>query len=216
MHGNQPSGVYAGQGLELYGNKIISSWNIDPFFAQRGGKALVFYNKVVSSAMSGTTEVWEEYADSISPPATAPDGTPQHVNNSYYWNNRKGASGTILFNVVKTQDTYDFTHDNVPPVLAENRDYFNQNDAFNGTTGIGVGTLASRPTTCTTGVGYWATTQSPSSIDDANVGANPITPLSGTLYKCVAPNTWTAFYTPYTYPHPFRAPAPPTDVAILR
>jgi hypothetical protein len=68
---------------------------------------------------------------------------------------------------------------------------------FNGTTGMGFGTLANRPTTCTTstetafgngaaGVGYFAT----------DVGAQ------GTLYTCSATNTWSIFYTPYTYPHP--------------
>jgi len=34
------------------------------------------------------------------------------------------------------------------------------------------------------------------------VGKNPTTPISGTLYKCTATNTWTAYYTPYAYPHP--------------
>jgi hypothetical protein len=27
---------------------------------------------------------------------------------------------------------------------------------------------------------------------------------SGVLYKCTAPNTWTLYYTPYTYPHPLQ------------
>jgi hypothetical protein len=35
-------------------------------------------------------------------------------------------------------------------------------------------------------------------------GVDPPTPISGTLYKCTAINTWTAYYTPYTYPHPLR------------
>ena len=34
------------------------------------------------------------------------------------------------------------------------------------------------------------------------VGANPTNPISGTLYKCTAPNTWAEHYTPYAYPHP--------------
>lgn len=63
---------------------------------------------------------------------------------------------------------------------------------FNGTSGMGFGTLANRPTTCTTsslepggGVGYWAT--------DTN-----------TLYRCSATNVWTTHYQPYTYPHPLQ------------
>jgi hypothetical protein len=54
---------------------------------------------------------------------------------------------------------------------------------FNGTSGTGHGTLAFRPTSCSVQVGYWAT--------DTN-----------TLYLCKTANTWTASYTPYTYPHP--------------
>lgn len=73
--------------------------------------------------------------------------------------------------------------------------------------GISCGTPASRPTTCTTGQGYWATTQSCSNLTGM-VGVNPSMPISGTLYKCTAPNTWTTFYTPYTYPHPLRTDCP--------
>jgi hypothetical protein len=74
---------------------------------------------------------------------------------------------------------------------------------FNGTTGTGWGTLANRPTTCTSnttenafgagtsGVGYYATDVGP----------------QGTWYKCTATNTWTSFYTPFTYPHPLIAGA---------
>jgi hypothetical protein len=77
-----------------------------------------------------------------------------------------------------------------------NRDYYlelpNISNAttFNGTTGIGSGTLApsnsgaySNAPSCTAGVGYWDTT-------------------SQTLYRCTSTNTWTSYYTPYAYPHP--------------
>lgn len=91
---------------------------------------------------------------------------------------------------------------NYDPSTQANRDYFlghsNSGCPTNPTstcaTGVGMGTLANRPTSCTTnsvsypagnnpGVGYWAT--------DTN-----------TLYVCTATNTWTVYYTPYTYPHP--------------
>jgi hypothetical protein len=101
--------------------------------------------------------------------------------------------------------------------MKPNREWFNAVSAsaqssssspFNGTTGMGFGTLANRPTTCTTssepgaGVGYFA--------EDTN-----------TLYTCSATNTWSVYYQPYTYPHPLlsgappQAPAPPTGVTAV-
>ena len=69
-----------------------------------------------------------------------------------------------------------------PDVIQANRDYYVQNDSFNGTSGVGVGT--SRPSTCTQGVYYWHT--------DTEV-----------LDKCTSTNTWqNAYFKPYTYPHP--------------
>lgn len=107
--------------------------------------------------------------------------------------------------------------------IVENKDiFFQKAGVFDGTGstggGVGCGPLASRPSTCITGVGYWATDQSCSDLTDM-VGANPNTPISGTLYKCTAPSTWTAFYTPFTYPHPLRnSPrevAPPAGLKVL-
>ena len=63
---------------------------------------------------------------------------------------------------------------------------------------------ASRPATCTIGVGYWATDQDCTTVADANCGVDPATPISGTLYRATETNTWTLFYQPYTYPHPLR------------
>jgi len=74
--------------------------------------------------------------------------------------------------------------------------------SFNGTVGVGSGTLASRPSTCTTGVGYWATDQG--SWNQSGSGGQ------GELFVCTAPNTWgaTPYYTPYTYPHPLATNTP--------
>jgi hypothetical protein len=78
-----------------------------------------------------------------------------------------------------------------------NRDYYGENfgqtaqtsptSPFTGNPatgpGTGWGTLANRPATCTPQVAYWATDQNK-------------------LYQCSATDTWTVYYTPYTYPHP--------------
>lgn len=83
-------------------------------------------------------------------------------------------------------------------IFQANRDYYlwcNSSSSsgcstFTGATGTGSGLLAARPSSCTAGPGgntpgvaYWAT--------DTN-----------TLYVCSSTNTWTTYYTPYTYPHP--------------
>lgn len=100
--------------------------------------------------------------------------------------------------------------------MVADRDYLNavsvtaqttSSSPFDGTTGIGHGTLANRPTTCTHttapdgdeggGVMYWATDQGSWNVSGDGRG-------SGVLYRCSATNTWTVHYTPYTYPHPLQ------------
>lgn len=111
--------------------------------------------------------------------------------------------------------------------MLENRDYYTDNShgspvaqtsptsPFDGATGVGWGTLANRPTSCTTGVAYWATDQG--NWNQSGSGGQ------GKLFKCTATNNWTLAYTPYTYPHPLTgggtsgtgstAPSPPTNLA---
>lgn len=91
--------------------------------------------------------------------------------------------------------------------LIANRDWYTDNSngnpeaqtsptsPFNGTSGVGWGTLANRPTTCTPYVGYWATDQGSWNQSGNSFG-------QGELFVCSATNTWTLHYTPYTYPHP--------------
>ena len=76
--------------------------------------------------------------------------------------------------------------DNSAALIQHNRDYWQQITPFTGASGIGVGTLANRPSSgLTTGVYYWAT--------DTN-----------TLYRAISATNWETYYTPYTYPHPLR------------
>jgi hypothetical protein len=99
--------------------------------------------------------------------------------------------------------------------IKENREFYNEKTAFNGSEGVGVGPLAARPATCTKNVGYWATDQG--EWNSTN-GSAP----DGRFYKCTATNTWTLSYTPYSYPHPLQFGAPaasgpvsPTNLRIV-
>ena len=99
--------------------------------------------------------------------------------------------------------------------VVEDRDYYIQDEGqtaqttssspFNGTTGTGWGELTNRPTTCTTGVAYWATDQGSWNTSSSNTYGVQRNGEDGVLYKCTATDTWTASYTPYTYPHPLRS-----------
>jgi hypothetical protein len=87
------------------------------------------------------------------------------------------------------------------PTIKKNRDFYNQETPFDGRAGIGVGSLAERPKGCTPGVAYWATDQG--EWDNTHAGPD------GQLYICTMPNTWSLYYRPYTYPHPFVQEWPP-------
>ena len=128
----------------------------------------------------------------------------------YIWNN---AWSDTLAMIPMTMEDLGGSPDYVPQHEQANRDYFNAvsvsaqtspTSPFDGTSGMGFGTLANRPITCSTnplplagaafttegeiggGVGYFAT-------DDG---------AQGTLYRCSATDTWTVHYVPYVYPHP--------------
>jgi hypothetical protein len=86
--------------------------------------------------------------------------------------------------------------------IVANRDYYAPASPFNGTSGTGYGLHSAIPSTCTPLVSYWAT--------DTN-----------TLYQCTSTNTWSVYYTPYTYPHPLTgsstatAPAAPVSLKAV-
>jgi hypothetical protein len=116
--------------------------------------------------------------------------------------------------IYEWSDAYSPVPSNPSSVIAsslndvENRDYYQgtvdsgSSVSFNGSLlcataphcGVGSGALASRPSSCTTGVSYWATDQG--NWNSSGSGGQ------GVLYTCTSSNNWTAFYTPFAYPHP--------------
>lgn len=134
-----------------------------------------------------------------------------------------GPANEVLDPVYEWNDTVPAVHYgdqfglNYSPPAQLNREVFTDNSLgsphvqtsptspFNGSSGVGFGTLANRPTTCTTnsvsgapGTGYFAIDQGSWNTSGNGFG-------QGVLYKCTATNTWTASYTPYVYPYSFSA-----------
>ena len=126
---------------------------------------------------------------------------------AYFWSN------PLLNRTLPTAPVFETSA--VANYIKPNRDYYWHTASFDGTSGMGCGTLANRPATCTTGVGYWATTQSCTTLTGM-VGTFPSTPISGILYMCGATG-WAdgTTYTPYTYPHPLRGEGDTQSTPIL-
>ena len=200
-HGNQttvPAGTLV---FEAYGNLVQGSMSSSAMelFDMRGGTYRVFFNRSdSSSSYIAFTNREDSYGcDSVS----CSGAYVQRIVDSYNWNNVDAPGDPPQFSTGSGSCPGED--------IAANVNFWNQDDSFDGTSGTGCGTLGSRPATCTTGVGYFATNQNCSDVDDANVGANPTTPISGTLYKCTSTDTWESYYTPYTYPHPLREESTP-------
>jgi hypothetical protein len=125
---------------------------------------------------------------------------------------RTGVAGTVTFKITNgaamTMLVTDF--------MQQGREIQSQTNAASCvasgacTLGIGSGTFAQLPTSCTpvsgsgtsaaAGVGFWVTDRG-GDWNTLGGGAN-----DGALYRCTSTNTWTLFYTPKTYPHALAAP----------
>lgn len=195
LHGNNGTGTYACFGGEFYGNNIIGG-SSGQFLDQRGGRVFGFNNNF--SGTGWNFNVREEQDDSQSPLGTyTGPGTryPQHVNGTYNWGNRANLTGSLI-PTVKGSNCIGSACFNTPMPVA-GQDFFTDSTSPK----VSCGTLANRPASCTANQGYWATSQSCTNLTGM-VGANPSTPISGTLYRCTSANTWDSGASPLQYPHP--------------
>ncbi|MGB8030181.1 MAG: hypothetical protein WCF30_11010 [Terracidiphilus sp.] len=129
-------------------------------------------------------------------------GHNQSVVGCYEWLNSGSGAPSQIF----------ATSSSTSSIIMQNRDYYDYvPSGFTGATGVGAGTLASAPPTCTQGVGYFATDQGSWNQSGNGFG-------NGVLYQCGANNNFTPYYTPYTYPDPLEgstvqlAPAAPANL----
>ena len=116
-----------------------------------------------------------------------------------YWGFGGGNVGTDTGRLIANRDWY------TDGTLGTPKAQTSPTSPFNGTSGVGFGTLANRPTACTPRVGYFATDQGNWNQSGNGFG-------EGELFVCTATNTWTLSYTPYTYPHPLDRPDSATSL----
>lgn len=184
IHGFQNWGTAGQTGtmlVEYYGN-TASNCGGYRWINHRGGWGLFFNNIITGSGGMGIDI--NTYNCTAEVPGASGAYTVE-VNNTYNFNNTKnGQMQNMKLSSARCG-------------VAENQHFWNYNSAFDGATGIGRGTTA--PTgNCSVGVAFWVAS-TPTPTVDPNVIQN------GTLFKCLAPNVWTPYYQPYTYPHPLRS-----------
>jgi hypothetical protein len=228
-HGNQTGGLNSMQVTEAYGNNLPAP--VIQGINHRGGKGFFLFNKMENAEF----RIWEEMSDTVAGTTyddKCAEDTPQLCNvggcrcqkpNDVYMVGNRKTSDNALSTVFISFDCIDryaeplhsqcysvdgTVYGNTDQELVANREYFNHvASGFDGSVGVGCGELADIPSSCTVGVGYWATSDTTMCTDlTGYVGAQHTKNISGSLYKCTATDTWTPspYYTPYTYPHPLR------------
>lgn len=179
-------------GAELYGNRINDILSDGGRLTDgRGGKSMVFNNSISSGAY--TPHFWTSLG--VCPPESI--FAQQAIHDTYVWGNRAGYTGALQPATIG--DTANCTGYPSYPLLG--RDVFTDNSS----PGVSCGT--SLPSSCSSGQGYWLTSQSCSDL--TSLTGKGATPANGTFYKCVS-GSWQSYYIPYAYPHPLRTGSAPT------
>lgn len=180
--------------VEAYGNNCGTNCRGYRGINHRGGWGLYFNN--TSTGSGGFSHEINQYdtGDSggsgcNSQMPNAGGGYDGQVNNTYGWNMTHNGSPKVL-------DTGGLGNG---CGISENNGWWAENGSCTTSAcSAGIGTSTTAPTgTCTTGVAFWVASTSGVTVDPAVI-------QNGTLYKCTSTNVWTAYYTPYTYPHPLR------------
>jgi hypothetical protein len=190
---------------EWYGNIANNFRNVyvDPqeWIHLRGSWMIMFNNTIHGTGVMPRPIIFEYACDSCQSPATP--AYSQHVQNTYVWNNL--GNGTNRPIIVGEDICGKYTIGK-PYSITENSDFWNYNqNTLDGNAQKGINCGSSMPASnCSVGDGYWQADYSPCSSLPNTMSEIKTVTQTGKFYKCTAPNTWTLYYKPYTYPHPLR------------
>lgn len=208
-HGNYGVGNNRCSAMDMavYGNYmhwVMGDVGVGSFVQPRGGMGMIFFN-LADQGNDWSITLQDEAAENQGDCNGVDNVQPQHVSDTYAWANINGAK--VIPEYMEDDDTGDIV-ENAQFWLQRAGSFDGSGDSDKGG-GVGCGS-GDPPATCTTGVGYWKTSQSCTDIAALTgaVGrsggrATTATKIEGTLYKCTG-NAWTPYYTPYQYPHPLR------------